>query len=48
MNDEAELANLYKKLLDKNFEPDPQRMNATLQAILSRLSESPASPEDRR
>ncbi|MBQ1371591.1 MAG: hypothetical protein IIY70_01545 [Oscillospiraceae bacterium] len=37
MPDQTNFADLYKKLLDHNFEPDPQRSNAVLDAILWQL-----------
>ena len=38
MPEEASFAELYKKLLDSNFDPDPERAGDALSAILHRLS----------
>ncbi len=37
MPNQTSFAVLYKKLLDCNFEPDPQRSNAVLEATLWQL-----------
>ena len=49
MAEEAAFADLYKQMMDRNYEPDPQRSRAALGFVLQRLSCSgpPAgSPEN--
>lgn len=38
MPEQERFADLYKKLLDRHFSPDPKRSAAVLQALLLRLS----------
>ena len=45
MPEEASFAELYKKLLDSNFDPDPERAGGALRAILRRLSFDPEADE---
>lgn len=47
MPDEAGFAELYKKLLDRNFDPSPARSRAALEAVLRRLyAEAPHNCEN--
>ena len=41
MSEESEFAELYKKLIDKHFVPDPQRAGTALGSVLQRLTASP-------
>ncbi len=44
MPEDVSFGKLYKKLLDNNFEPDPDRSGDALRAILRRLSSDSSAP----
>lgn len=44
MSEDASFGELYKKLLDNNFDPDPDRSGNALRAILRRLSSDSSAP----
>ena len=44
MEEEADFAALYKKLIDDHFAPEPDRGKAALRGILSRLTAPPEVP----
>ncbi|MBO4419125.1 MAG: hypothetical protein J5789_04810 [Oscillospiraceae bacterium] len=41
MPEQTSFAVLYKKLLDSNFDPGPERAKAALNTVLRRLSQGP-------
>ena len=41
MPEQTSFAVLYKKLLDSNFDPGPERAQAALNSVLRRLSQGP-------